>query len=79
MTWEESLDESFARDKWPPFAVHVIHQAAVSLIKRKKNAGFTALQKLMQPFKEALTIAQQRWLSAGEWPGFVFSNRSSSQ
>lgn len=67
LAWEETLREKdISRDRWPPFAVHIICQGAVSLAKRKGNAGFAALQTCLEPFKSALTIAQRRWLSAGK-------------
>jgi hypothetical protein len=66
LAWEDSLhDKDISRDRWPPFAVHIIYQAALSLIERKSYAGFAAVQLCLQPFKSALTIAQRRWLSAG--------------
>jgi hypothetical protein len=67
IAWEISLQENdISRDQWPPFAVHIIYQGAVSLIKRKRAAGIVAVQLCLQPFKSALKISQQRWLSAGK-------------
>jgi hypothetical protein len=73
IAWEASLQENdISRDQWPPFAVYVIYQGAVSLVKRKRDAGYEAVQLCLQPFKSALGIAQQRWLSAGKQSSVSF-------
>lgn len=65
--WEATLQENdISRDQWPPFAVHIVYQAAVSIVKSKRDAGYEAVQLCLQPFKSALEIAEQRWLSAGK-------------
>ncbi|CAJ0554671.1 Ff.00g131840.m01.CDS01 [Fusarium sp. VM40] len=63
--WEATLPENdINRDQWPPFAVHIIFQAAVSIVRSKRDEGYEAVQICLQPFKSALEIAEQRWLSA---------------
>ncbi|KAH6963075.1 hypothetical protein DER45DRAFT_552403 [Fusarium avenaceum] len=63
--WEATLPENgISRDQWPPFAVHIIYQAAVSIITSKRDEGYEAVQICLQPFKSALEIVEQRWLSA---------------
>lgn len=65
--WEATLPENgISRDQWPPFAVHIIYQAAVSIITSKRDEGYEAVQICLQPFNSALEIVEQRWLSAGK-------------
>ncbi|KAM0250774.1 hypothetical protein ACHAP5_001991 [Fusarium lateritium] len=65
VAWEASLQQNgISRDQWPPFAVHIIYLGAVSLIRCKRGAGLEAVQLCLRPFKTALEISKQRWLSA---------------